>query len=80
MNLNNTIHTNFTIALPHFPIDIDFVQNQRAQGSHQDFRVCQNVMLSTLQWSMAHVSHCVGGSKGKNKDKNLKHPCKEGYN
>ena len=43
---SNTEHTDFTTTLPHSPSDIDAV---RAEGSHQDFRVCQNAVQSALE-------------------------------
>ena len=45
-SLRNTEHTDFTTTLPHSPSDIDVVW---AEGSHQDFRVCQNVVQSALE-------------------------------
>ena len=45
-------------TLPHFPSDIDIVQHQWAEGSHQDFRMCQDVVhaicISTSEWLMSH--------------------------
>ena len=45
-SLRSTEHTDFTTTLPPSPSDTDFVW---AEGSYQDFRVCQNVVQSALE-------------------------------
>ena len=55
-SLSNTGHTDFTTTLPHSPSDTDVLW---AEGPHQDFRVCQNVVQSTLEYMVTTDSRFV---------------------
>ena len=43
-------------TLPHSPSDIEVV---RAEGSHQDFRVCQNIAQSALELMHGYTAWTV---------------------
>ena len=41
------------------PSDIDVVQDQWSEGSHQDFKMCQNVRIVTVLPCYTNISCCI---------------------
>ena len=55
LNLPQNV-TSYARTLPRSPnnTDVLIVQKQGADGSHHNFRVCQHVVQSALEWLMSH--------------------------